>query len=164
MQWLIALLAHHPQLAKEFDPEDIATLSTLELADMPLLLEVLKVLQENPDYTLNHLLGYWRGINGAEQGEWLAQIVSTDLATAPGYSEQTVRQQAHDIVGGLLRIAEQTLPAEQQISRLANKPRLDDEDRKQALVLWQQLTAENADAKLITDIKQLLAGKGRPDK
>ncbi len=156
VHWLIALLAHNPRLTATIDEDQCTQLRTLELPGMDTLLPLIKVLREHPEYTLNHLLGYWRGIHGAEQGEQLARMASTDLATAPGNTADSARTQVEDILSGLLRSAERELPVEQQIARLAGKPQLDDEDRKIALTIWQNLTAENARQELIVAVKQLL--------
>lgn len=162
--WLIALLAHNPQLAATITEDQCAQLRTLELPGMDILLPLIKVLWEHPNYTLNHLLGYWRGIHGAEQGELLARMASTDLATAPGNTADSARTQAQDILTGLLRNAERELPVEQQIARLADKPRLDDEDRKIALTLWRNLSAENTNQELIIAVKQLLTNSSPTEK
>ena len=43
---------------------------------------LLKVLHERPHYNLSHLIGYWRGIYGAEDTERLAAVAGHDLLQA----------------------------------------------------------------------------------
>lgn len=157
--WLIALLAHDPRLAATIEDDHTAQLETLDAPGIEILLPLIRLLKEHPDYTLNHLLGYWRGIHGQEQGEHLARIVSSDLISAPGHTPDSNSAQARDIITGLLRHADRQLPVKEQAERLLNKHLLNDEDHKIAVQLWHQLTAENADANLILAVKQLLTKK-----
>jgi DNA primase len=154
--WLIALLAHNPALAATIDNEHLAQLNDLDLPGMEILLPLINLLKEHPDYSLNHLLGYWRGIHGQEQGDRLGKIVNSDLITAPGHTDESNRTQVSDIVLNLLRSAETSQPVEQQIERLASKVPLNNEDRKTAVALWHKLSEENAAPELILATKQLL--------
>ncbi|RYZ81695.1 MAG: DNA primase, partial [Moraxellaceae bacterium] len=51
-------------------------------ADLQMLGRLLKVLHERPHYNLSHLIGYWRGIYGADETEKLAKIAGNDLLQA----------------------------------------------------------------------------------
>lgn len=155
--WLIALLAHNPSLATTIEQGHIDQLGDLDLPGMEMLLPLIHLLKEHPDYSLNHLLGYWRGIHGQEQGDQLSKIVNSDLITAPGHTDETNRAQVADIVQNLLRNAETSQPIEQQIKRLASKVPLNNDNRKTAVSLWHKLNEENAAPELILAAKQLLS-------
>lgn len=81
---LIALLLNHPELAQHVPSaaelrDDFAL---LELDDIELLIDLVQLLQKHPDYSLNHILGYWHGVYGSEKGERLSAIAATDLLHA----------------------------------------------------------------------------------
>ncbi len=162
--WLIALLAHNPGLIATIDDEHIKRLAKLDSPGVEILLPLITLLKEHPDYSLNHLLGYWRGIHGQEQGEQLGKIINSDLITAPGQTDESNRAQVADIVSTLLRNVEANLPPEQQIAALTNKSPLNDEDRKIAITLWHKLKAEGAAPELILSIKQLLTSTAVAEK
>ena len=157
--WLIGILAHHPHLTKTLEKEHIEQLSELSAPGMEILMPLIDLLLENPDYTLNHLLGYWRGIHGQEQGEQLANIINNDLITSPGQSEEASQCQLDEILAGLLRTVGKELPVKQQIERLTRATPLNEEDRKTAVELWHQLSAQGGEESSIIDIKQLLNEK-----
>lgn len=79
-QKALALLIANPSLAAE-EPDHDSWLSTSE-PDLQMLGRLLKVLHERPHYNLSHLIGYWRGIYGAEDTERLAAIAGSDLLQA----------------------------------------------------------------------------------
>lgn len=155
VQLLIGMLTHQPALSEAINDDDIKLLETSEEPDVSLLLKVLKLLAEHPEYTLTRLLGYWRGIHGVEQGEYLSVIANNDLVTGC-QSDESRQALTQDIVTGLRRKARSELPVEAQISALAEKPQLDEDDRRQALTLWQTLAHSRADESLINQIKQIL--------
>ena len=159
---LIALLINHPSLAQNL--EHTEALLKLELDDIEILQGLFTLLAENPDYTLNHILGYWRGVHGQEQGEMLAGIAATDLANIPSQAAENYVKQAQDIVDSLLRtvIGEQTI--EQQIEYLSAKNQLDDHDRNTAFAIWLALPTEERSPELINKIKQLLERKDETPK
>ncbi len=154
---LIALLINHPSLAQSLEHSE--ALLKLELADIDILHGLFSLLEKNPDYTLNHILGYWRGVHGQEQGEVLAGIAATDLANIPSQAAESYVKLAQDIVDSLLRdvISEQSI--EQRIAYLSAKRELDDHDRNTAFAIWLELPAEERSPELISKIKQLLERK-----
>lgn len=159
---LIALLINHPLLAQKLEHSE--ALLKLELADIEILQGLFTLLAENPDYTLNHILGYWRGVHGQEQGEILAAIAATDLANIPSQAAESYVKQAQDIVDSLLltAISEQTI--EQRIAYLSTKSQLNDHDRNTAFAIWLELPAEERSPELINKIKQLLESKDETSK
>jgi len=159
---LIALLINHPSLAQNLECSD--ALLKLELDDINILQGLFSLLEENPDYTLNHILGYWRGVHGQEQGEMLAGIAATDLANIPSQAAESYVKQAQDIVDSLLRavVSEQTI--EQRIAYLSAKSQLDDHDRNTAFEIWLELPAEERNPEIINKIKQLLERKDETPK
>jgi DNA primase len=159
---LIALLINHPSLAQNLEHSE--ALLKLELADIEILQGLFTLLAKNPDYTLNHILGYWRGVHGQEQGEMLAGIAATDLANIPSQAAESYVKQAQDIVDSLLltAISEQTI--EQRIAYLSTKSQLNDHDRNTAFAIWLELPAEERSPELINKIKQLLESKDETSK
>ena len=159
---LIALLINHPSLAQNLEHRE--ALLKLELDDVEILQGLFTLLAENPDYTLNHILGYWRGVHGQEQGEMLAGIAATDLANIPSQAAESYVKQAQDIVDSLLRedISEQTI--EQQIAYLSAKNQLDDHDRNTVFSIWLELPSEERSPELINKIKRLLERKDETTK
>ena len=162
LHWLIALLINHPSLAQTLEHSE--ALLKLELADIEILQGLFTLLEKNPDYTLNHILGYWRGVHGQEQGEMLAGIAATDLANIPSQAAESYVKQAQDIVDSLLLtvISEQTI--EQRIAYLSAKSQLDDHDRNTAFTIWLELPAAERSPELINKIKQLLERKDETTK
>ncbi len=158
---LIALLINHPSLTQNL--EHSAALLKLELDDIDILRGLFSLLEKNPDYTLNHILGYWRGVHGQEQGEVLAGIAATDLANIPNQTAENHVKQAQDIVDSLLRadISEQSI--EQRIAYLSAKSQLNDHERNTAFSIWLELSATERSPELINKIKQLLERKDETD-
>ena len=66
----IALLLHQPRLAGR--AEDIRRLAGLDLAGVPLLIEIVELLQASPHLTTGALLEHWRG---EENGRILAKLL-----------------------------------------------------------------------------------------
>ena len=159
---MIALLINHPSLARKLEHSE--ALLKLEHLEIEILQGLFALLKKNPDYTLNHILGYWRGVYGQEQGEMLARIAATDLANIPGQTAESYVKQAQDIVDSLLLrvINEQTV--EQRIAYLSAKSQLDDHDRNTAFAIWLELPAEERNPELISKIKQLLTRKDETTK
>ncbi len=158
VQRLIAILVHEPTLLTSVD--DIEPLRLLELEGMPMLTALVELLRDNPEYTLNHILGYWRGVYGQEQGELLAHIAASDLAQAPDRTAEDRRRELTDILARLTRDARRAEPPEAQLQHLLNKGTLDAEDRKLAFAIWHRLSESEPQHESILKIKQLLADNG----
>lgn len=158
LHWLIALLVNHPVLVKNL--EQLDAVQALDIDDIELLRNLLTLLSSNPTYTINHILGYWRGVHGQEQGEILAGIAATDLVNLPTPPTETYQKQAQDIVNNLLRNTLMTQTIEHRIRYLSAKSQLDDHDRKTAFGLWLELSSGDGDPESINKLKQLL---GRRD-
>lgn len=157
LHWLIALLIHHPPLAQKLERKE--ELIKLELEDIQLLQDLFSLLEKNPDYTLNHILGYWRGVHGQEQGERLTGIAANDLANIPGQTSESYVKQAQDIIDSLLLTAVSNQSIEQRIAYLSTKNQLNDHDRNTAFAIWLELTTTERSPDLINKIKQLLERK-----
>lgn len=159
VQRLIAILVHEPSLLTSLD--DIEPLRLLEMEGMSMLIALVEVLRDNPEYTLNHILGYWRGVYGQEQGELLAHIAATDLAQAADRTAEERRRELTDILARLTRDARRAEPPEAQLQHLLNKGILDAEDRKLAFAIWHTLSENEPEHESILKIKQLLANNGQ---
>lgn len=156
--WLIALLAHNPGLTSIISLQHTSQLSELDHPGMDILLPLIELLRERPDYSLSNLLGYWRGMHGEQQANLLTKIVNTDLITAAEHTEQSSRTQIEDTLTSLLRDAQLSQPIAQQIERLSSITPLNSEDHKAAVELWHRLKAEDAAPELILKVKQLVSG------
>ena len=77
----LALLLAHPSLAS-LEPNHDEWIEAAADPDCLMLGRLLKVLHERPHYNLSHLIGYWRGIYGAEDTERLAAVAGHDLLQA----------------------------------------------------------------------------------
>ncbi len=77
----IALLLAHTSLAS-LEPDHDTWIAISDDLDCQMLGRLLKVLHERPHYNLSHLIGYWRGIYGAEDTERLAAVAGHDLLQA----------------------------------------------------------------------------------
>ena len=77
----LALLLTHTSLA-ELEPDHDEWIAIADDLDCRMLGRLLKVLHERPHYNLSHLIGYWRGIYGAEDTERLAAVAGHDLLQA----------------------------------------------------------------------------------
>ena len=77
----LALLLTYPTLAN-LEPNHDEWLIDGGDIDCLMLGRLLKVLHERPHYNLSHLIGYWRGIYGAENTERLAAVAGHDLLQA----------------------------------------------------------------------------------
>jgi len=156
VQRLILLLLHSPALCHEL--AILTDLAHLDDPDTELLINLAALLQENPDYTLNHVLGYWRGIHGAEQGELLARIAASDLVRAPEHTERDDLAELADICRHLQKRIHRERPARAQLDALLAQEALSTDDRKHLFDLWHnQLTADDRTEELNMKIKQALA-------
>ncbi len=79
-QKALALLLGHTELAA-LEPDHDTWLAQTDHHQL-MLGRLLKVLHERPHYNLSHLIGYWRGVYGAENTELLAGIAGHDLLQA----------------------------------------------------------------------------------
>lgn len=77
----LALLLAHTSLAS-MEPDHDKWITISSDLDCQMLGRLLKVLHERPHYNLSHLIGYWRGLYGAEDTERLAAVAGHDLLQA----------------------------------------------------------------------------------
>lgn len=77
----LALLLTYPTLASLESNHEEWLIDESDI-DCLMLGRLLKVLHERPHYNLSHLIGYWRGIYGAENTERLAAVAGHDLLQA----------------------------------------------------------------------------------
>lgn len=155
VQRLILLLLHNPALVTEL--AKVEDLDSLDDPDTELLVNLTALLREHPDYTLNHILGFWRGIYGAEQGELLARIAACDLARPPQHSDRDERAEFLDIIGHLQQRIQQERPPLEQLQSLLASQALDTQGRKRLLDLWHGHIAEpDRTPELYERVKQAL--------
>ncbi|WP_461482319.1 DNA primase [Porticoccus sp.] len=152
---LIALLANHPELVKF--AADPATLSKLDDDGMELLLPLVELLLENPGYSLNHILGYWRGVHNATQAEQLAKIAATDLLRPPANSARDNEREFHDAQNRLIRQAMAQLQPIELLQHLADKEAVDEQDLKHLNNAWLKLSREQRNGDNKTLFNQIVA-------
>lgn len=146
---LIALLANHPELVKfAADPD---TLRKLDDEGMELLLPLVELLLENPGYSLNHILGYWRGVHNADQAEQLAKIAATDLFDPVAKNHRNNEREFLEGQNRLLRPILALLEPNELIRHLADKEAVDEHDLKRLNDAWVKLPQEkrNEETKLL---------------
>jgi len=156
VQRLILLLLHNPSLGAELG--GVADLDSLDDPDTELLVNLAALLREHPDYTLNHILGFWRGVHGAEQGELLARIAACDLARPPEHSERDEKAEFLDILAHLEQRIQHERPALEQLQGLLSQGCPAPQDRKRLLDLWHgQLSEGERSPELYERLKQVLS-------
>ncbi|MCK9504024.1 MAG: DNA primase [Porticoccaceae bacterium] len=161
---LILMLLHMPELRLKL--ESMEGLAALDDPDAEMLVDLCALLDENPHYTLNHILGYWRGIYGADKGEALARIAAADMFIATALPLRDNLGEFMDLCRHLQDEIESNKPPRQRLEAILAKPNLDANDRKQITRLQSLLTNEEKN-ELYQLIKQALtsaAGKKlKPD-
>jgi DNA primase len=160
LQRLILLLLHMPQLRSELS--DLAGLEALDDPDARLLDSLCKLLDEQPHFTLNHIIGFWRGVYGAEAGENLVRIAAADMLASAREAPRDNVAEFRDIKRHLQTQLRRKRPAIAQIEEMLNQNELGAEDQKHLLALWHHSTTENERTpELYQLIKQALATKNR---
>lgn len=138
-QTLIALLANHPQLANLItDLDALKALQTdeIEIEGLEILIPLVELIRKNPSYTLNHILGYWRGIHDIEQAEQLTEIAATDLLRPVADSNRDNEKELLDILNKLLRHSTANMSPLELFHHLAEKETIDDQDLKTLNHAW----------------------------
>lgn len=185
---LLALLMTKPQLCIELETElvalkneiDSTTESKLEhqgdeasdtsqssantaiklRADTALLYKIHDLIIVNPHYTLNHILGYWRGVYGQEEGELLARIAASDLQASHKDAPVNHLAEARDIIKHLVHQIEHSQPIEKRLSRFlqqcTSNQELDSPYRSRLASLILELAQLHPEHPLIEEAKQKL--------
>ncbi len=134
---LIALLANHPELATLIS--DLNVLRKLNIEGIEILVPLIEVIHENPGYTLNHILGYWRGIHDIDQAEQLTEIAATDLLRPVANSDRDNSKEFQDILNNLLRLSTANLSPLELFHHLAEKETIDTQDELAFNNAWLKL-------------------------
>lgn len=157
-QTLIALLANHPELVKLVT--DLETLRHLEIEGLDLLVPLIEVIRENSNYTLNHILGYWRGIHDIDQTKRLTEIAATDLLRPVANSNRDNAREFQEILDRLLRHSTTNLAPRELFHYLAAKDAIDDHDVKNLNRAWLELPEDQRNAETKALFNQIV-GKPR---
>ena len=158
LQRLILLLIHSPDLRTEL--ENLEGLDELDDPDATTLLNLCALLDEHPEYSLNHILGYWRGIYGPEEGEKLTRIVAADMVVVPANTQRDNASEFVDICAHLRRKLFEKLPPRRQLEELLARETLTPEDRKLIALLWHQhLPGDERTPELYQTVKAALSGR-----
>ena len=103
---------------------------------MEILIPLIELIRKNPNYTLNHILGYWRGIHDIEQAEQLTEIAATDLLRPVADSNRDNEKELQDILNKLLRHSTANMSPLELFHHLAEKETIDDQDLKTLNHAW----------------------------
>lgn len=163
-QTLIALLANHPQLASLItDLDALKGLQTdeIEIEGLEILIPLVELIHKNPSYTLNHILGYWRGIHDIEQAEQLTEIAATDLLHPVANSNRDNEKEFQDILRKLLRHSTANMAPLELFHHLAEKETIDDLDLKTLNHAWLGLPDDLRNEEIKTLFNQIVK-KPRP--
>ncbi len=152
---LIALLCNTPTLAGTLSSSDLETLRALDSDDLNLFAELAELVAQYPDYTLNHILGYWRGIHGQEQAELLAEIAATDLLQTPDNSTRDNQREFSDILASLHRKVIERMPAITLFETLAAQDSLSEFEHKCFNKAWKELFKSGIDEATQTLINRI---------
>tara|TARA_R110000822_G_scaffold159476_34_gene299770 strand:+ start:53181 stop:55139 length:1959 start_codon:yes stop_codon:yes gene_type:complete len=155
---LIALLANHPELVNLIT--DVDSVSHLDMEGIDILVPLVQVIQKNPSYTLNHILGYWRGIHDVSQAERLTEIAATDLLHPTPNSNRDNEKEFQDILNQLSRHSTGKLAPLELLQHLAGKESLDDHDLKNINTAWLNLSQDQRTEETKALFNQIL-GKPR---
>lgn len=140
----LALLLTYPTLASLESNHEEWLIDESDI-DCLMLGRLLKVLHERPHYNLSHLIGYWRGIYGAENTERLAAVAGHDLLQAanaltqsrqdkPAKADYDTQAAFSDAMGKLRQQQNQKKTAESLAKlRNANLTQLTKEERDQLI-------------------------------
>jgi DNA primase len=154
VQRLILLLLHTPELRKEL--ESLSGLESYDDPEIGVLVDLCELLNENPHYSLNHVLSYY----GQDRRETLARIVAADMM---GHSSEHARDnlaECRDICRHLqLRIAENQPPTV-KLDQLLQREALTEMERKQLSRLWfHDLQADEKTTQRYELVRTALTGK-----
>lgn len=152
---LIALLANHPELAKLVT--DLDALRKLDIEGLDILVPLVELILENPGYSLNHILGYWRGMHDPAQADRLAKIAATDLLRPVANSLRDNEKEFQEIQDQLLRQSILKLEPLQVIQFLATRETVDDHDLKQLTNAWSKLPSDQRTDEVKALFNQVLA-------
>jgi DNA primase len=73
----LALLLFQPKLAHSIT--DLSSLSLAEDSNIQLLVEIIQLLHQRPEYSSGQILGHWQGAYGPESSEYLQSILQKGL-------------------------------------------------------------------------------------
>src|SRR5690606_39844250 len=86
--------------------------------DLELLHKVHRVLLDNPDYSLVHLLSYWHGMHGAAERDLLARIAASELLHAAPSTAGARLAEARGILARLHEAQQRERPPEVRLRAL----------------------------------------------
>ena len=142
---LIALVCNHPHLATQIGEAESTTLQACQHPDLDILAKLIELLRENPDYTINHILGYWRGIYNQSEAELLAEIAATDLLHPVKNTSRDNEKEFQETLARLKKRAITQQPPRELLANLASQETIDDFELKQANKAWLQLSDPERD-------------------
>ena len=142
---LVALICNHPSLGQNLSKSDFDTLRSLKHDDLTLFADLAELLNQNPGYTLNHILGYWRGVYGQDQAELLAEIAATDLLQPVKNGTRNNEQEFLDTLAKLHRQAIERMPALALFETLSQQDSINDHELKCFNNAWLQLSGKPLD-------------------
>ena len=158
MQTLIALLANHPGLVKHLPSMEV--LADFKTEGIDVLISLAKIIHGNPNYTLNHIIGYWRNIYDQTQAEQLAKIAAIDLFRPLANSSRDNAKEFTEILARLTRDSMSNMGPMDLFLYLATKESIDDYDLKNLNRAWLNLPKEQQNDAIKSLFSQII-GKPR---
>ncbi|MCB1669172.1 MAG: DNA primase [Porticoccaceae bacterium] len=152
---LIALICNHPQLSQMISDDDLVTLRSLDHDDLNIFANLVTLLKEHPDYTVNHILGYWRGMHSQHEAELLAEIAATDLLNPVKNSTRNNDKEFQDTLARVKKRAIEQLPPKTLLELLASQDNVDDFELKRANNAWLQIPEDQRNDEVRLRFRQI---------
>lgn len=137
---MITLLLNRPQLVNYAPPTlEMALLRDLKDDSVDCLCALIELVREHPEYTLNHILGYWRGIYSQQQAAELAELAAADLMDPAAERFRNDEHEFRVLLEKLLARARNNKPPLALLEQLAASESLNEKELKAAKTAWSKL-------------------------
>ncbi|GIX29842.1 MAG: hypothetical protein KatS3mg124_0314 [Porticoccaceae bacterium] len=138
----VLLLLANPALHREIpDPQRLRALDDPHAAT---LADLVQILARHPQFSLNQLLGHWRGLHGAQRARELEELVEAGLV-APR-ADRDDRAELRDVVARLSSRLEESRHPRERLEALLARGELDLAERKLVQVLYARLPPADREA------------------
>ncbi len=157
---LIALLLNRPALVEQApEAEQLAQLKALDDGEINRLCNLIELVREHPEYTLNHILGYWRGVFSQEDAAELAESAAADLMD-PVADQNRAEYEFKPLFNKLLMRIRDSKPPLELLQQLAGAQALTETEVKTAKTAWAALL-EGPDRELSNQLLNQILAKPR---
>ena len=137
---LITLLLNRPKLAEQMPQQaEWNELQSLANPDTEHLCNLVELILEHPEYTLTHILGYWRGVYSQRDAAELAELAAADLMDPVADQLRNADGEFHTLLTKLVAKARNSKPPMELLTQLANADIVSETDIKVANTAWAEL-------------------------